>query len=183
METNVIFRKLEVIGETKDVTVNSLKENAGFVGMVDATGAYAKWRQTASDVSEASVKEWMKEYLKAKKYNKAGLGAYIVTQKGVSDTRKRPYKETLIKHDSKTHTPERFYVLRDTNGNVLDKFKKSADARTAAKDLVTDLREDVHIFNEWVAKEGNSEYAVVSYVPSKGTQNCIVTAFGYVDAE
>ena len=131
----------------------------------------------------SAVKEWMKEYLKTKKYNRAGLGAYIVDQKGVSDTRKRPYKEELIKHEAKTHTPDRFYILYDATGTVLDKFKKSADARAAAKDYVTDLRTDVHINYEWTAKEGNNTYAIVKYVPSKGTQNCILTAFGYVAAE
>ena len=179
MEKNSIFRKLEVVGVTKDEAM----ANAPFNLRVNATAAYKKWRETAGDVSEAAVAEWMKEYLKAKKFNTAGDGAYIITQAPVGDTRKRPYQVEKPKHDAKTHTPVRFYIVRNANGDEIAREKKSVDAMSAAKDYVADLHEDAFVRQEWVAKEGNADYAVVKYTPSKGTKNAILLCFGYVAAE
>ena len=41
----------------------------------------------------------------------------------------------------------------------------------------------VYINREGVIKEGNAEYAVVEYTPSKGTKNCILLAFGYINVD
>lgn len=179
MENSKIFRKLEVVGTTKDEAMN----NAPFNLRVNATAAYKKWRETATDVSDSALAEWMKEYLRVKKFNTAGDGAYIITQSPVGDTRKRPYQVEKIKHDAKTHTPQLMYVVRTANGDVVATEKKSNDALAAAKDFVADVHEDVFIKREGVIKEGNADYAVVHYTPSKGTKNAILLCFGYVAAE
>ncbi len=176
---NKIFRKLEVVGTTKDEAI----ENAPFKLRVNATQAYEKWRKSAKDVSDAAVSEWMKEYLKTKKFNTAGDGAYIVIQSPVGDTRKRPYQVEKIKHDAKTHTPQLMYVVRDAAGQVIATEKKSVDALNAAKEFTTDMREDAYVKREGVIKEGNDLYAIVHYTPSKGTQNAILLCFGYIDVD
>lgn len=175
METNTVFRKFEVIGATKDAAKESVK---GLTLMVDATQAYNKWAKE-NVTSEDNVKDWMKDYLKKKKFDKAGLGAFIVVQSGIQDTRERPYKVEKPKYDARKHTPEKFYVLRDATGNEVGREKTSKAAEQAAKEYIIDYKEDVTINYEWVSKEKNSLYATVKYCPSKGTQPYKLLAFGY----
>lgn len=171
-----MFKKFEVIGKTKDAAKEEAKE---LTLMVDATQAYNKWAKENS-TNEDNVKEWMKDYLKKKKYDKAGLGAFIVTQSGVQDTRERPYKVEKPKYEVRTHSPEKFYVLRDAVGTELGREKTSKAAEQTAKELVTDLKETININYEWVAKEKNALYATVKYTPSKGAQPYKLLVFGYV---
>lgn len=172
---NVIFKKFEVIGTTKDAA----KENAqGLTLMVDATQAYNKWAKENA-TNEDNIKEWMKDYLKKKKFDKAGLGAYIVTQSGVQDTRERPYKVEKPKYDARTHSPEKFYVLRDMTNHEVGREKTSKAAEQAAKEYVAEFKENVTINYEWVSKEKNSLYATVKYTPSKGSQPYKLMVFGY----
>ena len=180
METvNSIFRKYEVIGDTKDAAKDSVKD---LTLMVDATQAFNKWAEK-NVTSEDNIKDWMKDYLRKKKYDKAGIGAYIVTQTAVTDNRERPYKVVKEKHESRTHTPEKFYVLRDATGHEVGREKTSKAAEQAAKEFIMDFKEDITINYEWVAKEKNSLYAKVLYTPSKGTRPCKMTVFGWVNAE
>ena len=175
MEQNVFFTKFEVIGATKDAAKESAK---GLTLMVDATQAYNKWAKENA-TNEDNIKDWMKDYLKKKKFDKAGLGAYIVTQTGVADTRERPYKVEKPKYEARTHSPEKFYVLRDATGNEVGREKTSKAAEQAAKEFVADYKEDITINYEWVSKEKNSLYATVKYTPSKGSQPYKILAFGY----
>ena len=105
---NAIFKKFEVIGKTKDAAKEEVKN---LTLMVDATQAYNKWAKEHV-TNEDNVKDWMKDYLKKKKFDKAGLGAFIVTQTGSVDTRERPYKVEKPKYDKRTHSFEKFYVGR-----------------------------------------------------------------------
>ena len=171
-----MFKKFEVIGNTKDAAKEEAKE---LTLMVDATQAYNKWAKD-NVTNEENVKEWMKNYLKTKKYDKPGLGAFIVTQTGVLDTRERPYKVDKPKYEVRTHSPEKFYVLRDAVGTELGREKTSKAAEQAAKELVTDLKETININYEWVAKEKNALYATVKYTPSKGAKPYKLMVFGYV---
>jgi 23S rRNA G2069 N7-methylase RlmK/C1962 C5-methylase RlmI len=100
----------------------------------------------------------MKDYLKKKKFDKAGLGAYIVTQTGVADTRERPYKIETVKYDTKTHTAEHFYVLRDEAGNEVGREKTKKAAEQAIREYITDFKENVNAFHEWAPKEKNALY-------------------------
>lgn len=176
-----VFKKFETIGTTKDEAKNST-EAQGLVMMVDATQSWKKYAEK-NVVSEESQKEWMKEYLKKKKYDKAGVGAYIVTQSHSLDTRERPYKVEKPKYDARTHSPEKFYVLRDATGKEVGRKKTSKEAEAAAKEYVVDFKESVTINYEWVSKEKNSLYATVKYTPSKGAQPCKILAFGYVNVD
>lgn len=172
-----MFKKFEVIGTTKD----EAKEKAeGLTLMVDATQAYNKWAEK-NVVNDETQREWMKEYLKKKKYDKAGLGAYIVTQSHSIDTRQRPYKEIKPKYEARTHTFERFYVLRaqDTNSEV-GTYKTSKEAIAAAKEFVTDEHVSVDIFVEAKVKEKNALYTTIAYTPSAGARPAKILAFGYV---
>ena len=173
---NIMFKKFEVIGKTKD---EAIKQAAPMNLMVDATQAYNKWAKE-NVTSEDNVKDWMKEYLKKKKFDKAGIGAYIVTQTGVQDSRERPYKVEKVKYEKRTHTPEKFYVGRatDTNEEIFCE-KTSKAAEQAAKEWVTENHVGVDLVIETRMKEKNSLYAKVNYVPSKGTQSCKLLVFGY----
>lgn len=172
----MMFKKFEVIGNTKDAAKEEAKE---LTLMVDATQAYNKWAKD-NVTNEENVKEWMKNYLKTKRYDKPGLGAFIVTQTGVLDTRERPYKVDKPKYEVRTHSPEKFYVLRDAVGTELGREKTSKAAEQAAKELVTDLKETININYEWVAKEKNALYATFKYTPSKGAKPYKLMVFGYV---
>ena len=174
MEQTVFFKKFEVIGTTKDA---AMKES-GLNLRVDATQAYKKWAKENA-TNEDNVKEWMKDYLKKKKLTMPKDGAYIVLQTAVADTRERPYKVEKPKYDARTHSPEKFYVLRDVTGHEVGREKTSKAAEQAAKEYVADYKEDVTINYEWVAKEKNSLYAKVAYTPSKGSQPCKLLVFGY----
>jgi hypothetical protein len=173
-ELTTIFRKFEVIGDTKDA---AMKES-GLNLRVDATQAYKKWAKENA-VTEDGQKEWMKDYLKKKKFTMPNDGAYIVLQSAVTDTRERPYKVEKPKYDARTHSPEKFYILRDKTGNEIGRAKTSKEAEQKAKEFVTDFKEDITINIEWVAKEKNSLYAKVAYTPSKGTQKAKLLVFGY----
>lgn len=176
METNVIFKKFEVIGATKD---EAIAEAAPMNLMVDATLAYNKWAKE-NVTSEAAVKEWMKDYLLKKKFNRPNMGAYIVLQKAVTDKRERPYQVEKPKYDVRTHTPIRTYVGRaqDTGEEVFT-VKTSKEAEQAAKEFVIDNHIGVDITIETRMKEKNSLYEKVNYVPSKGTQPAKLMVFGY----
>lgn len=179
MNSVKIFKKFEVIGQTKD----GAKESAeGLTLMVDATQAYNKWAKDNIE-SEEAVKEWMKDYLKKKKYDKAGLGAYIVTQSGIADTRERPYKVEKPKYDSRTHSPEKFYILRDMANTEVGREKTLKAAEQTAKEFVSEMKETVTINVEWVSKEKNSLVETVLYTPSKGARPYKLTVFGYVNVD
>ena len=115
-----------------------------------------------------------------KKFDKPGIGAYIVLQSPVLDSRERPYKENKPKYDARTHTFERMYVGRakDTGSEVFAE-KTSKAAIQAAKEWVIDNKVGVDLVIETRMKEKNSLYAKVNYVPSKGTQPCKLLVFGY----
>jgi hypothetical protein len=174
MEQNVIFRKFEVIGDTKDAAMKEAELNL----RVDATQSYKKWAKEHA-TNEDNIKEWMKDYLKKKKLTMPKDGAYIVLQSAVTDSREHPYKVEKHKYDVRKHSPEKFYVLRDAAGNEVGREKTSKAAEQAAKEFIIDYKEDVTINYEWVSKEKNSLYATVKYTPSKGTQPCKLLCFGY----
>ena len=176
MENVKFFKKYEVIGTTKDEAKESAKD---LTLMVDATQAYNKWAKE-NVTNEDNIKDWMKDYLKKKKFDKAGLGAYIVTQSAVVDSRERPYKVEKPKYDARTHSPEKFYVIRDAANNEVGREKTSKAAEQAAKEFVAEAKESVTINYEWVSKEKNSLYAKVNYTPSKGAQPCKLIVFGYI---
>jgi hypothetical protein len=172
---NLMFVKNEVMGKTKD---EAIKAAAPMNLMVDATQAYKKWAKE-NITSEDNVKEWMKDYLRKKKFDKPGIGAYIVTQTGVQDTRERPYKVDKVKYEARTHSSEKFYVIRDAANNEVGREKTSKAAEQTAKEYVSEFKESVTINYEWVSKEKNSLYATVKYTPSKGSQACKLLVFGY----
>ena len=172
---NVIFRKFEVIGTTKDEAKANVN---GLTLMVDATQKYNKWAKENA-TNEENIKEWMKNYLHDKKFDKAGLGAYIVLQSAVVDTRERPYQVEKPKYDARTHSPEKFYIIRDAANTEVGRKKTSKEAEQFAKEFVTEMKETVTINIEWVSKEKNSLFETVYYTPSKGTKPCKILAFGY----
>ena len=172
---NCIFVKNEVIGKTKDEAIAASNLNL----MVDATQSYNKWAKE-NITSEENVKEWMKDYLRKKKYDKPGLGAYIVTQTGSQDTRKRPYEFEKPKYDKRTHSFEKFYVGRSqTTGAEVFTEKTSKAAEQAAKEWTSKNQTGVDIYIEARVKEKNSLYAKCNYAPSKGTQPYKILSFGY----
>ena len=173
--SNVIFRKFEVIGVTKD---EAKAQAAPMNLMVDATQAYNKWAKENA-TSEDNVKDWMKDYLRKKKFDKPGLGAFIVTQAGVSDTRERPYKIETVKYDTKTHTAEHFYVLRDEDGNEVGREKTKKAAEEAIRKFITENKKNVNGYHEWAPKEKNSLVLKGRYTPSKGAQPYKLLVFGY----
>lgn len=179
MNKNLIFKKLEVIGVTKDAA----KESAPVELMVDATQAFNKWKETHT-TSDSEVKEWMKTYLANKKFDRAGLGAYIVLQSHKLDNRERPYKETKVKHEARTHSWMKSYVIRDKETNTEVGCEKTYKAASqVAKEWVAENHESVNIFVEAKLKENNALYSTIDYTPSAGTRPCKLLVFGYVNAE
>jgi hypothetical protein len=174
MEKITVFKKFEVIGKTKD----EAKENSGLNLRVDATQSYKKWAEK-NVTNEDNVKEWMKDFLKKKKFNMPNDGAYIVLQSAVADTRERPYKLETVKYEAKTHTPESFYVLRDQFGNEVGREKTKKAAEQAVRDFITETRENVNVYREWAPKEKNSLVLKGTYTPTKGARPCKILAFGY----
>ena len=176
METQTVFRKFEVIGNTKDAAI---KEAAPLNLRVDATQKYNKWAKDHA-ANEDDVREWMKNYLKEKKYTMPNDAAYIVLQSAVVDTRERPYKVEKAKYDTRTHTPIKVYVGRaqDTGEEIFTE-KTAKAAEQAAKDWIIDNHVGVDLMIETRLKEKNSLYAKVNYVPSKGTVPCKLLVFGY----
>ena len=176
MNNQTVFKKFEVIGTTKDEAI----KNANPLNLrVDATQAYKKWAKENA-TNEDDVREWMKDYLKKKKFTMPNDGAYIVLQSAVLDSRERPYKVEKPKYDARTHTPERFYVGRaqDTGEEVfIEKTSKAAEQ--SAKEWVIDNHVGVDIVIETRLKEKNALYAKVNYTPSKGTVPCKLLVFGY----
>ena len=174
-----IFRKFEAIGETKGLAIDSVKD---LTLMVDASQAYNKWA-SENAVTEDDVKVWCKEYLKKKKLDKAGLGAYIVIQSAVVDKRERPYAIETVKYETKTHTPESWYVLRDLTGNEVGREKTKKAAEQAIKEYIADFKEDVNAYREWAPKENNSLVLKGKYTPTKGARPAKIMVFGYTSAE
>ena len=176
MNTNVIFRKFEVIGKTKD----EAKKAANPLNLrVDATQSYNRWAKENS-TNEDDVKEWMKAYLTKKKFDMPNDGAYIVLQTGVSDTRERPYKVEKPKYEKRTHSFEKWYVLRDRETNTeIAHEKTSKAAEQAAKEWITVNQKSVDIYVEAKVKEKNALYAKVNYTPSKGSQPWKLLVFGF----
>lgn len=176
--SNVFFKKFEVVGVTKD----SAKENCELNLRVDATQAYKKWAEGRA-VNDDDLKDWMKEYLKKKKLTMPKDGAYIVLQSAVVDNRERPYKLETIKYEAKTHTAKHFYVIRDAAGNEVGREKTKKAAEQAIRDYITDFKEDANAFHEWAPKENNSLAIKGTYTPSKGAKPCKLLAFGYVEMD
>lgn len=180
MNTTVSFKKFEVIGSTKD---EALSKAAPMNLMVDATQAYKKWAKENTE-NEDDVREWMKDYLKKKKFDKPNVGAYIILQSAVQDTRERPYKVEKPKYEKRTHSFEKFYVLRDqATGTEIGHEKTSKAAEQAAKEWIQENQEGVNIYIEAKVKEKNALYASVNYVPSKGSRPCKALIFGYKPVE
>lgn len=175
MENNVFFKKFETIGTTKD---EAIREASPLNLRVDATQAYKKWAKD-NVVTEESQREWMKEYLKKKKFTMPNDGAYVVLQSAVTDSRERPYKIETIKYDAKTHTAEHFYVLRDEAGNEVGREKTKKAAEQAIREYITDYKENVNAYHEWAPKEKNALVMKGTYTPSKGTQKAKLLVFGY----
>jgi hypothetical protein len=157
---------------------------APFNCRINATAAYKKWKESQTSITEDSVREFMKEYLKTKRYNCAGDGAYIVTQGAIADSRNRPYQEVKAEYETRTHTPDKYYILRNVETKEeVGKFKTSKEAIAAAKKYVTDNHVSVKIFNEWVPKENNALYTTIKYVPSKNTRTFQAIAFGFIGVD
>lgn len=180
MDNVKVFKKFEVIGNTKDEAIN----NAAPMNLrVDATQSYNKWAEQNS-TNEDDVKEWMKQYLAKKKFTAINDGAYIVLQSAKVDSRQRPYKETKIKHEARTHTPMKVYAIRrnDTNERIgVEKTYKAA--AQVAKKYVTENHVSLAVFVEADFKEKNAKYATFDYTPSSGTQPCKLLVFGYKAVE
>ena len=176
MELNTVFSKFEVIGTTKD---EAMKGAAPLNLRVDATQSYKKWAKENA-TNEDNVKEWMKDYLKKKKFTMPNDGAYIVLQSAVIDSRERPYKVEKVKYEARTHTPMKVYVGRaQDTGEELFTEKTAKAAEQAAKEWIVDNHVGVDLMIETRLKEKNALYAKVNYVPSKGTMPCKLLVFGF----
>lgn len=177
--SEMYFKKFETVGKTKDEAIKAADE---LNLMVDATQKFNKWAKENPTNEEDKI-EWLKNYLRDKKYDKPGLGAYIVLQAGVKDTRERPYKVNKKKYEKRTHSFEKMYIGRaqDTGAEIFS-VKTSKAAEQEAKDWIVANQRGVDIFVEARIKEKNALYATVDYTPSKGSQPYKLLCFGYVKA-
>lgn len=179
MDNNLMFKKFEVIGKTKDDAKNAA---APFNLRGEATMKYKKWAES-NVVTEASLKEWMKEYLASKKWTCENDAAYIVTQAGSPDTRKRPYTEIKHEYKDRTHTPKLAYMIVDENDKEVARESTAKAARQTAKELVTLNKQTYKIIKGAYIKEGNSLYMTVKYTPSANQKDYKLLVFGYTSAD
>ena len=175
---NLMFVKNEVMGKTKD---EAIKAAAPMNLMVDATQAYKKWAKE-NITSEDNVKEWMKDYLRKKKFDKPGIGAYIVTQTGVQDTRERPYTYENVVTEGRMATERTYEVRRVDNGDLV--VSLSGDGATkdaaikAAKEIMADVKADLNIEVVYRVKDGKNVVGRLKYTPSVNAQKGRYIFFG-----
>jgi hypothetical protein len=179
--TNVIFKKLEVVGTTKDEAL----AKAPFYIQGDATTAFKKWKETQNEVTESAVKEFCKNYL-AKKKAAPGVGFSITVQTPVVDSRERPYKVTDIKNEEGKRKMKRYHVLKNKEtGEILAKFDGTkAEAKNMAKELILNGFHGTLVSELQAFVEGNNAIEFeAAYTPSKGTKAGTYIVFGNIDAE
>lgn len=177
---NGIFKSVEVCGETKEAAL----ANAPFKTIArDATQAYKRWAEKQTEITEASKKQFMMDYV-AKNKNLPGIGYSITTTAAVKSTRERPYKFIDVKNEKgKRHYVTTYVITDDVTGEVL---AKNDETKAKAKEIVKELykaglKNPVTCTYQKMVREGEPVAFKAQYVPSKGSHNGTYLVFGIID--
>ena len=172
------FKKLTVTGSTKQEALNQ----APFTIMGDATQAFRNWKKKQTTaITDASIKEFMMDYLKKKSKNVPGGGFYITVESAVADTRERPYKITDVKNEKGKRKYSTVYTLKDAKTNeilaICDETK--AKAKDVAKELVKNgfKGDGICTYSKEVT-EGEPVAFYFKYAPSKSAKPGEYIVFG-----
>lgn len=129
------FKKLEVIGATKEEALSK----APFNIMGDATQGYKLWKKAQTNgITEASIKQFMLDYLAKKSKNVAGIGFSITIDPAVVDTRMNPYSIKDVKNEDGARKYKTTYQLinKATNEILAEVDETKAKAKEVAKKLI-----------------------------------------------
>jgi len=171
------FKKLEVVGATKQEAL----DKAPFKVLYDATQAYRNWKEKQDTITEASLRDFMQEYLQKKTKNAPGVGCSITVESAVADTRERPYKFTDVKNEKGKRKYSIVYTIKDRNTNEI--IAKCDETKAKAKDIVKDLYKSgfkgkvVCSYTKEVT-EGEPVAFYAEYAPSKSAKPGVYTVFG-----
>lgn len=196
---------VEVAGFTKEEALSTVEFNTSLQG-ANATQAWIK--AGSPEVDSKAFKLFAAEQLKKKFKNSAGVGAYVVVEGGVADSRERPYKvisvategarkyksvhqiveaeietkivkENSVNEAGETVVKEVVKVVGHTVvGLPVAAFDTKGEALDAIKDLVSTTKTSYIVENVKVETTGQSVEAYALYTPSVSAKVGTYVAFG-----
>ena len=194
---------VECKGFSKEAALN--EEVLGFTMAPRGANATQAWiKEGKPTMGTPAFKIFAAEQLKAKTKNMAGLGAYVIIEGGVEDSRERPYKVTSVKTEGARKfkrvyniteavikvtpakldaegnvvTPEKNEVLE--LGAVVAKADKKGKANDIMKEWITDTKRDYIVAIAEEVVEGQPIASFGKYTPSVSAKEGTYIAFGNV---
>ncbi len=172
------FKKLEVVGATKEEAL----AKAPFNIMGDATQKYKIWKKKQENgITEASVKQFMLDYLASKSKNVPGIGFSITLDPAVVDTRMNPYTIKDKKNEEGARKYKTTYQLIDkaTNEILAEVNETKAKAKEVAKKLILDgFKGKLKCKYTKQVSEGEPIAFEAEYTPSTGSHPGTYLVFG-----
>ena len=194
---------VETVGFNKEEALSTVAFNAAY------KNATQKWIKSGSpEVDSKAFKVFAAEYLKSATKDTAGLGAHIVVEAGVADSRERPYKviskptegarkyksvhsvvpaeltTKIVKETSVNEAGEEVVkeVVKVTSytveGPAIASLDTKGDAIDAMKDAIAETKQSYVIINNKVEITGQDVEAFGIYTPSASTKLGTYIAFG-----
>ena len=190
-----------VKGFTKEEALNQVNFNAGFK---NATQAWVKAGKPTYGTNDFKV--FATEYLKKATKGTAGVGAYVVIESGIADSRERPYKVISVSNEGtrkyatvyqiveaelKTKTKKVTKIDKEGNekevnetvaelvslGAVVDTASKKGEAEAKMKEWITETHRD-YVVNVVKVTDHNPVAAFGIYTPSTSAKEGTYIAFG-----
>ena len=173
------FKNLEVVGNTKIEALDKVP----FKIVGDATVAYKNFLKD-NVPTEATLKEFMLNYLQKKYKSAPGLGCYITIESASKNTKTRCYKINPVKNEKGTRRYQStFIVLNEDKKDLGQIIGTMAKAKEYVKDLYRNgLTEKVTIKKIKTIKDGEEVVFTAEYSPSVNTKEGKYMVFGIVNA-
>ena len=172
------FKKIEVTGSTKEEAL----AKAPFKVVGDATTAYKNFLKD-NVPTDATLKEFMINYLTKKYKGAPGLGCYITVESASKNTKKRCYKINPVKNEKGTRRYQSTFIVFDENKKDLGQIIGTmAKAKEYVKDLYRNgLKEKVSVKKIKTVKDGEEVVFTGEYAPSTNTKEGKYMVFGVVN--
>lgn len=190
---------VETKGFTKDEALSEVNFNATFK---NATQAWVKAGSPAFGTT--NFKTFAAEYLKKSTKNAAGLGAHVVLESGVADSRERPYKVLTVTGKGTRKFKRQYQIVEaelekkivkttDEDGKVSEELTvkkvlslgavvasadQKGDAEKILKEWITSEKRDYIIQIVSVVVEGEPIASYGLYTPSVSAKKGTYVAFG-----
>ena len=190
-----------VKGFTKEQALEQVSFNAAFK---NATQAWVKAGKPTYGTNDFKV--FAAEYLKKATKGTAGVGAYVVIESGVADSRERPYKVITVSNEGtrkystvyqiveaelKTKTKKVTKVDKEGEekevnemsaelvalGTVVDTASKKGEAEAKMKEWITETKRN-YIINVVKVTDHNPIASYGVYTPSTSAKEGTYIAFG-----